>query len=378
MRTMLAVTSRRGVRLLHTEAFGLRLGAALSTMLLSAFAVALVVSQQAGTGAAVAVLAMIVPAAFARRAPLGAAATLAVATLANGLLFGQLVRCGAALPAAFFVAYVVAEQLADPRRWAALGLVLTGVVLQCGNDPQLGWSQIPLMVATTLMFFAAGAAVRARVSLTELLRERNAELGRQRERRARMEIDADRERIYDGLTAGIRLQIQEICRLTHECQVSTAQPDVSLGKIERLGRSTLDRMRDVVGTMHAAPTEPEPTLSNLADLVRTVTACRVHLTLEGEVRALPASVELSGYRIVEQLVEALRDDPTLDARVRVKFEPTALDVRVTGPAAPVSDRHTGIRAIHDRAALHAGTVVLVKQDGRLDAHVRLPVVSSHG
>ncbi|MEO8828818.1 hypothetical protein [Lapillicoccus sp.] len=377
MRNTLPEAGRRCIRLLHAEAWGLRLGAALCTVALSAFAVALVVSQNAGTGAAGAILAMILPVVFARRAPSGAAATLAVATLANGLLFGHLVRCGAALPAAFFVAYVVAEQLPHPRRWPALGLVLTGVVLQCGNDPQLGWSQIPIMVATTLMFFAGGAAIHARVSLIRLLRERNAELSRQRERTAQAKIATNRERVHDGLTAGIRLQIHQICRLTRECQAGTAQPDVSLAEIERLGRSTLHRMRDVVGTMHFASTEPEPALGNLAELVRTATACRVHLTVEGEVRTLPASVELSGYRIVEQLVAALRDDPAADARVRVGFEPAALDLRVTGPAG-ASDRDTGMRAIHDRAALHAGTVVLSEPNGRLDAHVRLPVFSSHG
>src|ERR1700744_3583180 len=62
-------------------------------------------SPRPGAVACLAVVAMTLPAAWARRAPLGAATVMFIATAANGLLFGHVIRCGVALPAAFIVAF---------------------------------------------------------------------------------------------------------------------------------------------------------------------------------------------------------------------------------------------------------------------------------
>ena len=80
------------------------------------------VSGEGSFGAAFGVLAMTLPVASCRRAPVAAAAVLAVGGVLSGVLFGSLVRCGTALPAVFIVAFVVAAQ--RERRRAALGLAL--------------------------------------------------------------------------------------------------------------------------------------------------------------------------------------------------------------------------------------------------------------
>ena len=54
---------------------------------------------------------------------------------------------------------------------------------------------------------------------------------------------------------------------------------------------------------------------------------------------LPAGVELSAYRIVEQLLDALEDAP--DVEVRVRFGDDALELAVSGPA---SRRRAGARS----------------------------------
>ena len=53
------------------------------------------------------------------------------------------------------------------------------------------------------------------------------------------------------------------------------------------------------------------------------------LTVEGSPRALPAGVELSAYRVVEHLLDAVQDAP--DVEVGVRFADDALELRVTGP-----------------------------------------------
>jgi signal transduction histidine kinase len=349
-----------------------------------AFAVALSLGEmlivgQGGGGAwsRAAVLTMIAPVVFARRAPLAAAVTQAAATVVNGVALGHLVRCGPCLPATFYIAYAVGNRSVGRVRTAGILAALTGVTIECFYDPKLGMSALPLMIPATLLFFGAGVLVRNRSLLVTQLRERNAQLREQRERTAELAVAADQARIHSELIDGLQAQIREIAQTAEAARSGSTEPVGSLAAIERTGRAALDRMRDIVGTIRSAPTEPEPDLDALEELLRSATACEVRLTIGGDPRALPASIELSGYRIIERLLSTLQDDPAARAHVSVTFETEALELSVTGPLAPDFDPATSFTGIVDRAALHGGTVRLAEPAGRLDAYVRLPLVSSY-
>jgi signal transduction histidine kinase len=330
-----------------------------------------------GVWSRAAVLTMIAPVVLARRAPLGAAVTQAAATLVNGLALGHLVRCGVGLPAAFSIAYVMGNRTVGRVRMAGIAAVLAGVSLQCFYDPKLGLSALALMIPATLLFFGAGLYVRTRSSLVTQLRERNAQLRQQRERTAELAVAADQARIHSELIDGLQVQIREIAQTADAARSGTAEPVESLAAIERTGRAALDRMRDIVGTIRSSPTEPEPDLDALEELLRSATACEVRLTIDGVPRALPASIELSGYRIIERLLSALEDSPAARAQVRVLFETEALELSVTGPLARDFDPATSFAGIVDRAALHGGTVRIAEPAERLDAFIRLPLVTSY-
>jgi hypothetical protein len=363
---------------LRRTRFGVSVAAALCTALLIAWSIALVISQHSGrVGAPAAVVLMVAPVAFARRSPVLVAAILVAATLVNNLFFGHLVRCGPALPAAFYVAYVVAATTTGRQRWWGLGFVLAAVVQQCVWDPKLGASVIALMAPATLLFFGAGVVVRSRSLLVVALRDRNAQLVEQRERTAELAVGADQARIRSELIDELRLQIHDVATTAALARAGVVPAAASLAVIEETGRATLDRMRDIVGTINSAPTEPEPDLDALQELLRSTTACDVRLRIEGDPRVLPASIELSSYRIVERLISSLDDNPAARGQVRVTFELDALEILVTGPLAADVDSATRFGGVLDRAALHGGTVRLAEPDGQLDARVRLPLVTSH-
>jgi hypothetical protein len=93
------------------------------------------------------------------------------------------------------------------------------------------------------------------------------------------------------------------------------------------------------------------------------------LRVEGAPRALPAGVELSAYRVVEHLLDALRDEP--DVEVTVRFADDALELSVAGPV-----RRRGEQAIErarERVRLHDGTLEATTRDGRAEALVSLPL-----
>jgi len=78
---------------------------------------------------------MTAPVLFARRNPLLAATTLAVGALVNWGLIGYMVRCGAALPAVFFVAFTIGLRCRRRPAVVAMALLAVNLVSQGYSDP---------------------------------------------------------------------------------------------------------------------------------------------------------------------------------------------------------------------------------------------------
>jgi signal transduction histidine kinase len=344
---------------------------------LSAYVVALVRGQAGDLGACVAATAMTLPVAFARQAPRAAACILAAATAANELFFGHLVRCGATLPAVFFVAYLAGRACAGRARAVVLAGALVSVVIQCLCDPRLGASAIALMVAVSGVFTGAGILVRRRAGLVAELRRRTAELREQREQTAALAVAVERSRITADIGDTLRQRIDEIGRLARPGVDEPGDLDARLAAIELAGRAILDHMREVVGTLRDAPREPEPGLAELGGLLTRATTATTHLSVEGPARPLPASIELTGYRIVEQLLTVLRDDPAALVEVSLHFAPDCLELRIAGPPAARSELRQLRSTVQARLALFGGTIDIDDSPGRRATRVRLPLVTSH-
>ncbi len=353
------------------------IAAAAFGLVLSAYAVFLVREQAGDVAACAAATAMTLPAAFARRAPLGAAWVLAVAATANELSFGHLVRCGAALPAVFYVAYLAGRAQVGRARALVLAGVLASVIVQCLYDPRLGAPAIVVMAAVGGVFAGAGLLVRRRAELVAELRRRTRLLHEQREQTAALAIAAERARISADISGVLRARIDEIGRLARPAPDGARHSEASFAAIELAGRAILDSMRHVVGTLRDAPREPEPGLTELAGLLARATAAGTRLSLEGPVRPLPASIELTGYRIVEQVLTVLRDDPAAQVDVRVRFTPACLELRISGPPAAGRELWQLRSAVQARLALFGGTIDIDDSAGLRAALVRLPLVTSH-
>jgi signal transduction histidine kinase len=361
---------RAGLRWAEIAAFA-------SALALSAYVVVLVRGQAGGAAACVAATAMTLPVAFARRAPLAAAGVLAAAAAANELFFGHLIRCGAALPAVFFVAYLAGRACAGRARTLVLAGALVSVIIQCLYDPRLGAPVIALMAAVGGVFAVAGFLVRRRAGMNAELRRRTGQLHEQREQAAALAVAAERSRIAGDLSGTLRERIDEIGRLARPGGDEAGDTGARLAAIELAGRAILDSMRHVVGTLRDAPREPEPGLAELDGLLTRATTASTRLSVEGPVRPLPASLELTGYRIVEQLLTALRDEPSARVDVSLRFAPDCLELRIAGsPAAGFELRQLRSR-VQTRLALFGGTIDIDDTAGRRAARVRLPLVTSH-
>ena len=340
-------------------------------------------APHAGIAAAIVALAMTVPVAWERRAPLAAAAAVAIGAGLNELLIGPMVRCGPGLPAVFVIAFFCATRLDGRRLVGAVALCLAAVTLQSLFDPNLGGASflvagVPIVLASGL----AGNLVRSRARMAAELRERNAELREQREQTARLAVAADRARVAADLDDFLRDRITAMATAAEVGrELIMADPDAAQGAfaaVENNGRATLAQMRDVVGNLRQERlTAPQPVLAQLGSLLDSATSADARLQVEGSPRLLPAGLELSAYRIVEHLLAALQDEPAARIDVLVRFCPDALELDVAGPVGQQADPMTAFAVARERVALLGGTLRIDTLPGRCAALVRLPLTADY-
>jgi hypothetical protein len=348
-----------------------------------------------GVAACLGVILLTLPVAWRRPWPLAAAAVMAIGAVANGLAFGHLVRCGVALPAVYLVAFGIAARVGRPRVAVGLALCAADVVVEGYYDPQIGWGGIPFVLALMAAFIVLGRLLRARNRTAEALRAKSAQLRRQREQTARLAVLADRTALSAGIEGTLHGRLGVIAGTAAAglslvtdpgADPSAAAEEASraLAAIERDGREALGRLREVVGVLRepsadpSAPAQPQPTLAGLPGLLSGLPSGRATLTIEGQPRPLPAALELSGYRIVEHLVEALEDESLAVLEVRLAYHPEALELHVTGAtSAKTTDLRAVLAAARQRAVLHGGTVEGRVVGGVCAATARLPLVSGY-
>jgi hypothetical protein len=257
----------------------------------------------------------------------------------------------------------------------ALGVVI--VVVVCVSDSSVDLSAAPVFVALTAAGWGVGRIVRSRGRMVSQLKARTSELRDARDERARLEIATDRARLSAELDQLLQRRLGELARLADAGSRSgdAASALVGLSEIERESRRTLEEMRAIVGVLRAddgdLSTAPQPALTQLDALLVRLKGPDARLRIEGNPRVLPASLELSAYRIVELLLSALDEGAEVD--VRVRFGADALEITVGGAA-----RRRGEAAIaraRERAQLQRGTLEASTTGGRAEAVVHLPMLA---
>ena len=224
--------------------------------------------------------------------------------------------------------------------------------------------------------YALGEGTRSRQAHLRTLQQRASDA--EREQRQRLALATADER------ARIGRELHDV--IAHSLTVIVAQAQAAIAAQHRhpqratdamrevvsVGRDSLSEMRRLVGAFGPAP-DPErdlapPTgIGGLPALVERIQAAGlpVHLTIDGSPANVPASVDLSAYRIVQEaLTNTLKHAGAgTEATVRLTFHPDHVDVQVTddgvGPPADQGATHgNGLRGIAERVDLLGGTLSL--------------------
>jgi hypothetical protein len=313
-----------------------------------------------------------------RRSVVAVTAVALAAMVLHDLLFGWVTRCGAGLPLVFVLAYLGAYALPRGRSWVLLGLstLLTAAILVV--DASTGLGAFVLAFPIVLIVFGIGRAVRQRTAMSSELEQRTTELQRLRDEGVALQVAGDRARLsteLDGLLQERLRQLTTAADSGQELDPSAAK--ALFASIESGSRATLDGMREIVGLLRGGDVAlaPAPTVAHLDALLARHTRADSRLTVVGDPRSLPATVELSAYRIVEHLVDVLADQPDSRIDVGVRFDDDALEIRVNGPVNRSADVKAAVARARERAVFLGGSLDVRVNRGHADAVAQLPVLS---
>lgn len=160
----------------------------------------------------------------------------------------------------------------------------------------------------------------------------------------------------------------------------------AFAQIERSTREALAAMPALVGSLRDGNdvAAPQPRLDDLERLVAGVVDAgqRVTLVVEGDRRELPAAVELSAYRIVQEAVtNAGRHAGPARVDVTVRFTPDALELAITddgrGDTPPDDGRGYGITGMKERVRSLGGTCDIgPRPGGGFSVQATLPITTA--
>jgi signal transduction histidine kinase len=268
------------------------------------------------------------PLAWRRRHPLGVNLAVGAAAVAYGIApFPDLVT---PVPLGGVVALYSMVAWCDRRAAVTVG-VLTAVAvvviawLPGTNTDLLDFSFTTLLLASA---WVLGDSVRIRRAYTAELEARAAWLARERDYEARRAVTAERARIARELHDVIAHHVSMMVVQAEAGPVMVERGDPAgetraFDTIAGIGRQALVEMRRLLGVLRSeaggprASLAPQPGMAQLPSLVDQVrrAGLQVDLVVEGEPAALPAGVDLSAYRIVQ---EALTNAVKHAARARVR------------------------------------------------------------
>ena len=286
----------------------------------------------------------------------------------------------------FAAAYSLGAHASLPRAVAGFVLTSPGVAeishrggLAFANHG--GTAGVALSFLQLLAFWLAGVFVHARRQAAELA-ARSAVLQRQ----AEQATAAERARIARELHDIVAHHLSVIVLQAAGARASGKPAEATLEKIENSARQALGETRRLLGVVRDPAGEaglaPQPGIGELDALAASVRAAGlpVNLVISGDLAPLPATVEVSVYRIVQEaLTNVLKHAGPARADVTIGCDQETVTIEVTddgtgepGRQAPRGGR--GLAGMRERAAVFGGELRAgPRPGGGFAVRARLPL-----
>jgi signal transduction histidine kinase len=336
-------------------------------------------------------VAIVTPFLARRRYPFWALAAVPIAVTISAPLDPRLVPDNGVTFLAGLAVIFLFGQLRD-RRQALAGLLMVfgAEVVIVRFDPQGSTGDIFFSNLLFGVVWLASSLLGRKFEEGDAARERAAQLEREREDQARIAVAEERARIARELhdvvghsVSVMTVQASGVRRLLRDDQERERE---ALLTVERTGREALAEMRRMVGVLRrpeeAPALAPQPSLEHLDRLVEQAreAGLPVELRVEGSAVALPAGVDLTAYRLVQEgLTNTLKHARATRAEVFVNYGDGQIEVVVSDDGKGVGNGDGGghgLVGIRERVSVYGGELDAGPQPGggyRLRA--KLPVTS---
>jgi signal transduction histidine kinase len=273
------------------------------------------------------------------------------------------------------------------RVWAGAAFASATVTLSSWidaySDGFTSYLSSVCLIALAPMLF--GQVLRNRARLNRALHSR-AE-GAERERAAAADAAALEERtriagdLHDVVAHALSAMTVQAAAARRMAERDPARAEASFAVVENTGREALTELRRLLGVLRREDEElalaPQPSLAHVNSLIQRATASglRVQLRIDGEPIMLPAGVDLTAYRLVQEALRRAREGGRAGrASVRVTYAAGEVRIEVVDDGAPEDRRLLGLR---ERVAVYGGELkASAAEGGGWRVAARLPVGAS--
>ena len=324
------------------------------------------------------VILILTPLLARRRFPFGAPLTVGAAVIFASFVDNKLVPFDFVVFLAGCAAVFLLALLPNPRQAVAGLAVVIGVdAIVVRNDPR---GQLGQLIFVSLIFaivWTVGFTLGRQSKQAAEAKERAALAERDREERARLAVAEERARIarelHDVVGHSVSVMTVQAAGVRRLLQPDQEREREALLIVERTGREALAEMRRMVGVLRrpeeAPALAPQPSLEHLDRLVEQAreAGLPVELRIEGEARELPAGVDLTAYRLVQEgLTNALKHASATRAEVLVDYRDGEIEVTVSDNGTGVGNGDGGghgLVGMRERVSVYGGELQAGPQPG---------------
>jgi signal transduction histidine kinase len=267
---------------------------------------------------------------------------------------------------------------------AGLAGVVAVVAHNQGDHP--GDFLFPLI--TFSISWIVGFALGRKFYEMDEAKERAARLEREREEEARLAVAEERARIarelHDIVGHSVSVMTVQAAGVRSLLRPEQEREREALEIIERTGREALAEMRRLVGVLRrpeeAPALAPQPSLEHVDKLVSQAreAGLPVELRVEGEPVQLPAGVDLTAYRLVQEgLTNAIKHARAQHAEVVVRYSDGNVELTVSDDGAGDGEGEkggNGLVGMRERVSVYGGELAAgPRPEGGFRLHATLPV-----
>ncbi|KAB2867349.1 MAG: sensor histidine kinase [Anaerolineae bacterium] len=281
---------------------------------------------------------------------------------------------------AFFTAVMQGRR---PIAWAVLaaGFVLfPWLPYYYGDEP----------APTSIRIFGLAGWLLVLATVAEIAHIRQQRIMRTREEETRRRASEERLRIarelHDVLGHNISLISVQAGVALHLMDKQPEQARVALSVIKDASKDALRELRSVLDVLRQVneepPRSPSPSLASLSDLISRASEAglQVHTEVLGDLKGLPASVDLAAFRIVQEaLTNVMRHSGQTTSSVQVACNEHELTLRIENEVGKEGSREgiglgQGILGMQERATALGGVVEAgPRPGGGFRVFARLPL-----